>query len=188
MRKLFVATCLAALLPWPAAAASITVDVFANANSSSGGTGLLVGSVTAGELLTISVNSDDLWSAGALPRWSTANGLTGPDLLATGTDESGALAGTIIGSSIFGLHSQGGLTAPFGSLVGQIGSTYFLVGTFFNGTAPATGDLRLFYWDSNNGDNSDSVRATIRTSPEPGLLGLLGLAAVAGVRSLRKRN
>ena len=182
MRKLLLVTCLAALLPGSASAASITVDVVAAANSSTGGTGLLIGPVMVGDLLTISVNDDDLWSAGALPRWSNANGLT-QDLFATGTDDSGQAVGVKIGQD-FVDWTQNGFTAPFGALVGQIGATHFLVGTFFSGPAPASGDLRLFYWDSNSGDNTGSVSATVRTTaaPEPATLVLFGLAALAGLR------
>ncbi len=185
MRTLLLAASFAALLPGSAAAASITVDVLALEHSSSHNIndGLLVGSVTAGDLLTISVNTDDLWSAGDLPRWSNANGINGPDLLATGSDDSGQAANVLIGRDQFGDHTQHGLTAPFGTLVGRIDTTYFVVGTFFSGPAPATGDLRLFYWDSNYADNSESVRATVRgVAPEPGTLALFGLAAFAGLR------
>ena len=86
-------------------------------------------------------------------------------------------AGTKIGD-IFGQHSQGGLSAPFGTLVGLIGTTYFVLGTSFAGPAPASGNLLLFYWDSNNSDNTEFVTATIDIAtaiPEPGSVLLLGL-------------
>ena len=184
MRKILFAACFAVLVHGTASAATITVDVFAKENSSSGGVGQPVTTVSAGELLTISVNTDDLWSAGALPRWSNANGITG-QLLATGTDETGLPAGTVIGNNQFGQHTQFSLTAPFGSLVGEIDGTYFVVGTFFSGASPDSGLLRLLYWDSNNNDNFGSVRASIRTASEPVTLVLFGLAALVGVRRRR---
>ncbi|MBM3343710.1 MAG: PEP-CTERM sorting domain-containing protein [Betaproteobacteria bacterium] len=165
-----------------ARAATIIIDVFAQANSVSGGTGATAATVNAGDLITVSANSDDLWSAGALPRWSNADGLIGT-LLATGSDESGQAAGVQIGAN-FGLFALNGLSAPFGALVGEIGGTFFLLGTSFNGLAPASGALNLFYWDSNNGDNTNSIRVTVRTPdvnsvPTPGALALLGLGLLA---------
>lgn len=172
-------------------ARAVTVDVFAQANSSSGGIGALTGVfLTAGQAFTVSAGLDDLWSAGALPRWSNANGLTG-DRFATGTDESGVGGGIQIGQS-FGLYSQGGLDAPYGSLVGQIGAgSFFLVGSSFSGFANATGLLSLFYWDENNGDNSGSILATVAV-PGPimgaGLPGLLMALGGLVVLSSRRRN
>jgi hypothetical protein len=77
-----IAVAAAMLLASPAHAALFVVD--AKNNSSSGGIGLGTIGITAGETLTVNVNPTDLWNAGALPRWSNANGLTG-NLLATMT-------------------------------------------------------------------------------------------------------
>ena len=81
------------------------------------------------------------------------------------------------------MWTQGGLSAYFGSLVGRIGDgSFFVVGTSFNEIVGDSGLLRLFYWDSNNGDNTGSVSASIavyRSVPEPGTLGLLGLGMLA---------
>ena len=159
---------------------AIPFTVDARANSSSGGTGLNTGIVlVAGDAFTVTSGVNDLWSAGALPRWSNADGLIG-NLLANGSDESGQPAGTLIGQN-WGFHSQGGLSAPFGTLVGQLGSTFFALGTNFSGVAPTGGALRLFYWDSNNGGNSGTGVAdgkTVSAVPEPSaaLLLLTGLA------------
>ena len=166
-----------------AAAHAAPVDVYAAANSSSGGSGLGTINLQAGQGFSISVDPDDLWSAGALPRWSNADGLTG-DLFATGSDESGQAAGTKIGQA-FALWTQGNLTAAYGSLVGQIGGgDYFLVGTSFSGAAASAGLLKLYYWDSNAGDNSQFVTAEVSAVPEPGTYALLlgGLAALAFVK------
>lgn len=172
-------------------AQAVTVDVFAKENSSSGGTGALTGVfLTVGQAFTVSAGLDDLWSAGALPRWSNADGLTG-NRVATGTDESGENAGVQIGQS-FGLYSQGVLDAPYGSLVGQIGAgAFFLIGTNFSGFANATGLLSLYYWDSNNDDNSGSILATVAV-PGPMMgAGLPGLIMALGglvVLASRRRN
>lgn len=174
---------------------SFTVRAFEN--STSGGTGVATFALIAGQQFSVSVNPNDLWNAGALPRWSNADGLSTNLYYGPGTDAEVPVYanGTYIGSAIqFGNHTQGGLSAPFGSLVGQIGSgNYFLIGTNFNGTAAASGTLKLFYFDSNNGDNSGSILAQVTAVPEPEtfamLLAGLGLmGAVARRRSVNDRQ
>jgi len=166
MKSVF-ACALTGALALAGAANATTVIVDAMANSSTGGVGANTGvNLTAGQHLTVSVNPNDLWNAGALPRWSDANGLT-HDLLATGSDESGQAAGTLIGTD-FGTWTQDGFSAPFGALVGKIGSTYRILGTSFNGTAWDSGQLVLYYWDSFNPDNTDAVTVDIASAiPEP---------------------
>jgi hypothetical protein len=155
----------ATLIAGSATAATFVVDALAN--SSSGGVGVSTFALTAGEMFTVSVDPADLWNAGALPRWSNADGLT-HDLFATGSDDSGEPAGTLIGTD-FGTWTEGNLTAPFGTLVGQIGSDFEVLGTHFAGPAWGTGTLNLFYWDSNNADNTQFITAdvTLATVPEP---------------------
>ena len=174
--SMIVTLCLLSAAP----AYAIPFTVGAQSNSSSGGAGLNTGIVlTAGQAFTVTAGINDLWSAGALPRWSNADGLVG-NLFATGSDESGQSAGTLIGQN-FGLHSQGGLSAPFGTLVGQLGGTFFKLGTNFSGVAPAGGTLTLHYWDSNSGDNSGTIVANVSAVPEPSTAFLLltGIALLA---------
>jgi hypothetical protein len=177
-----------ALAGGAANAADFVVDALLN--SSTGGTGVSTVSLTAGESFSVLVDPTDLWNAGALPRWSNANGLTGP-LFATGTDDSGEAAGTQIGAN-FGTHTQGNLSAAFGTLVGQIDSgDFFVVGTSFTGVASDTGTLKLFYWDSNFGDNTQFITAsvTVGAIPEPETYALMlaGLGLV-GWTARRRRG
>ncbi|HEX5373742.1 MAG TPA: PEP-CTERM sorting domain-containing protein [Aquabacterium sp.] len=155
-------------------AAPFVVD--AAANSSSGGTGASTISLLAGQSFSVTVSATDLWNAGPIPRWSNADGLI-VNLLATGSDESGFAAGTPIGAP-FALYTQAGHTAAYGALVGRIGSgSFFTVGTNYSGVAATSGTLQLFYWDSNNGDNSDFITANVTAVPESGTLAM----ALAGL-------
>lgn len=147
-------------------------DVDARANSISGGSGVDTLTFSLGDWFSVSANPGDLWSAGALPRWSNADGLIG-NLFASGSDESGQPAGTLIGQD-YGLYSSGGFAAPYGALVGRIGGgDYFLIGTSFSGQANASGMLKLFYWDQNFLDNADHIAVTVTAVPEPGTLAML---------------
>lgn len=170
------------------------IDVYALTHSfnSGSGTGVSSISLTAGELFTVSVDPNDLWNAGSLPRWSNADGLT-KDLYATGTDESGEAAGTLIGTN-FGLFTFGGHSAAYGSLVGRVGGQYITLGTSFFGASPGTGTLQLFYWDSFTPDNSEQVKVAVNvnTVPEASSVtllaaGLLGLAAWSKRRAAGQR-
>lgn len=154
------ATALAAL---PASAATFVVD--AQNNSSSGGTALSTIALTAGQVFKVSSSLNDLWSAGALPRFSDANGLIA-DRFATAADDSGQPVGTQIGTN-FGAYSQFGHTSVFGKLVGRINGVYQDVGANFQGAAWQTGNLELFYWDSNNDDNTGQISFNISAIPEP---------------------
>jgi len=172
IRKLLASLTLPALLLAVPATQAASFDVYAKADSSTGGIGVDTISLTAGDWFSVSVDPGDLWNAGALPRWSNADGLTG-NLYATGSDDSGHASGTLIGRS-FGLWTQGNLSAPFGALVGRVGGgDFFLIGTSFTGQAAATGMLQLFYWDSHSIDNTQYITADVVPVPEPGSWALL---------------
>jgi hypothetical protein len=189
MRTIFLAALLATtgLGAGTADAASFIVD--SKANSSSGGVGLATIAVTSGQILAISADPADLWTLGALPRWTNAAGLTAATF-ATGSDESGEAFGTQIGAN-FGLWNQAGLAAPYGSLVGEIGGVFKLLGLSFNGPAWGTGTLKLYNWDSNSFDNAGTITADVSIVPEPGVWALLvmgfGLIGAAVRRERRAR-
>lgn len=166
---------------------AVIISVSAAGNSSTGGTGLNTGvNVTTGDDLWITVNPNDCWSAGTGNRTTNADGLVvvPPSCQAA--------------TWPFGNHTQGGLTAPFASLVGMIGANpFFFVGTNFNATVAQSGLLLLYFFDSNAGDNSGSVLATIMNHgqgqvavPEPNTILLLsiGLAVLGFARRWPKRR
>lgn len=163
-----------------AQAATVTVDVEAMENSTSGtgAAGMPTLLLSSGQTVTITASPLDTWGAGPPYRISNADGLNG-DIYAVAGDDSGAVPGALIGTS-FGDWTQNGLTAPYGSLVGQIGSgSLFLIGLSETFVAPASGLLNLFYFDSNNDDNFGQIAVTVSAVPLPaaGWLLFSGLAA-----------
>ncbi len=147
-------------------AQATVVDVFARANSSTGGSGAVTGvNVAIGDRLVMVTDPNDCWSAGAPPRDSNANGLTAGNPCPNG--------------GIFPDWTQAGVSAPFGSLMGKIGAgNFFFVGTDFDQVMAEAGALLLYYWDSNAGDNTEFVSVDISLNPDlpaPGALGLIGL-------------
>jgi hypothetical protein len=169
-----------------AGAAVYVVDAFAN--SSTGGVAVDSLTLNAGDLFTVFVDSDDLWNAGPLPRYSDADGLDGVRL-ATATDDSGQPVGTQIGAD-FGFWNQNGLSARYGALVGELGGVYQVLGTNFSGPAWNSGTLRLYYWDENFTDNTGSISANITAAiPEPASWALMiGGFGMAGAMLRRRRS
>ena len=153
-----------------------TVDALTDTRDSPLNTGI---ALLAGDVLEVSADPGDLWSAGALPRWSNAGGLVG-DLVATGSDESGEAMGTLIGED-WGAYTDGGFAAPYGALVGQVASQRIFIGTGFAGAAPVDGTLSLLYWDSNYGDNTGAIDVTVSVSqvPIPAPAALIGVGLLA---------
>lgn len=192
LRKSIVTLAITAAMLVPASASAATIIVAAQGNSSSGGAGKASGlTLVAGQFFRINSSLDDLWSAGALPRFSDANGLTGPRF-ATATDDSSQAAGTQIGQD-FGLWTQNGFSAPYGALVGRYADgTYQLIGANFTGAATGNGALDLFYWDSNNFDNGGEIAFTVLPGiPEPATWAMMitGFGLIGGaLRSAKGRQ
>jgi hypothetical protein len=168
----------------PAEAAVFVVD--SAANSSTGGSGLATLEVAAGQRIQINASTNDLWSLGALPRFSDGNGLVA-DRFATALDDSGQPVGTRIGRS-FGLWTQNGLSAPFGILVGEIDGVYRALGANGVHTAWGSGTLRLYNWDNNRGDNSGAISFTLAIVPEPATWALLIAGFTLVGAGLRRRH
>lgn len=158
------------LVSGSAGAVSFTVD--SAANSTGGGVGFGTGIfLTAGQGFTVTADLADTWSLGSnspATRESNANGLT----------------------SYYGNYSQGGLTALFGSLVGQIGSgNFFFLGSNFSGLASATGQLFLYNFDSNQSDNSGFIEVQVSAVPLPPGLVLAGSALLMlGAMGMKRKR
>lgn len=173
MNKLLITATLAVGLALPAfsSAGAVTVTVQSAANSTGGGVGLATGIfLTAGQSFTVTANPLDTWSLGSndpgCTRESNADGLT----------------------ACFGNYSQGGLSALYGSLVGQIaGGNLFLIGSNFTGSAGAAGELLLYNFDSNTGDNAGEIVANISAVPVPPALALLGTGLI-GLGALARKK
>jgi len=166
--KHILAAATAAIVAVPASASAAVIIVDAKANSSTNGVAKSSGPVfLTGQNLRVRSSINDLWSAGALPRFSDGSGLTGNRNAAAG-DDSGVTPGTQIGSN-FGSWTQAGHSAPFGALVGRYADgTFQTFGANFTGAATGTGALDLFYWDSNNADNAGEIAFNIAAGiPEP---------------------
>lgn len=186
MKKLLAAAAIVlATVSAQAVTISPTYTVDALANSVVGGAGLSTITLAAGQSFSVLASVTDLWSSGPLPRWSNANGLTST-LLATGSDESGQATGTVIGQS-FSTYTYDGFSAAYGQLVGQVGSQYFALGTNSSGTAASAGTLKLFYWDSNNGDNLNSIAVQVTAVPEPETFAML-LAGLGLIGTMVRRR
>lgn len=126
--------------------AGSSFNVKARENSVSGGTGFITGiNAQPGQLLSISVDPQDVWSAGAGDRTSNANGLGNP------------LGGN------YGVYTRGPHSFLYGSLVGSLddGNTFFGIGTHLMMTVLTSGSLKLYYWDSNRNDNTGQIRVVV---------------------------
>lgn len=157
-----------ALTMFAASAHATPYDVFALGDSYDNGLGGGISTIilNAGQGFTVTVDPNDLWNAGELPRWSNADGLA-HDIFATGTDESSEPSGTLIGT-FYPFLTHNSFSFAYGSLIGRIGSgDFFFIGTSYSGTAPISGTLNLYYWDDYTPDNTEHITANITTNPVP---------------------
>ena len=189
MKKLalLASAAVATALASPASAAVIIVKALDHSINSGSGTGLNTGiGLSFGQTLTLTSSTNDLWSAGDLPRYSDATGLIG-NRFATAADDSGQVVGTQIGKN-WGILTIGGFSAPYGALVGKINGAYQYLGANFSGPAWQTGTLTLFYWDTFTPDNFGEIAFNVSAIPESAswLMMLAGFAAVGF--ALRRRQ
>lgn len=156
MNKISRAVIGAALLAITGLAAAATVTVNANADSLGTSNGIDTGVyLTNGGAFTVTVPTNEIWN--------NSGGASAYDSDADGHSDQ--------------IYTIRGLTDSIGSLVGQIGDgAYFNVGTDFSGIASGSGDLKLFFFDTDTGNNPGQVTATISAIPEPANLALMGLA------------
>lgn len=158
----------AALLALTGLAAASTVGVVdASANSLVGGTAFETGIfLGTGESFSVRANPADLWD----------NSGTDPTYLSNADGHA------------FQMGTLGGLTDAVGSLVGQIGTgALFHVGTSLDAVASGTGELKLFYFDSDAYNNTGSVHVAVSAVPEPANLALMGVALAAFALTRRRK-
>lgn len=165
MKKLFFTALFISALALNAQALSFDVSCWTLSQD----TGM---SITAGQMLNITSDFWDTWSAGAYPRTSNADGLDGNPL--------------IYGNGNFGFYGP----FRYGAMVGRIGSSpIFLVGTDYHQVSSYTGELYLGYWDSYYGDNYGSILANITTgAPLPGAAAMLLFGGVTSLAGLLRRK
>jgi len=80
----------------------------------------------------------------------------------------------------YGQWSEFGFTANYGALVGEAGSTFFLIGTGPTVLNGLSGELKVGYWDSIYSDNSGTQTLSISAVPEPATWAMM-LAGFGGL-------
>lgn len=173
-----------------AKAATFIVDAATHSVNSGAGSGLnTLVTFLAGQAINISSSTNDLWSAGDLPRYSDGSGLVADRFKSAADDANPAIAnGTLIGQN-FGTPTFLGHTAPFGALVGRYGDgTFQTFGANFSGVAAGSGALTLFYWDSFSSDNFGQIAFNLSSPvPEPAAWALM-LAGFGLIGFTMRRN
>ena len=150
------------------AAASTAGIVDAAGNSLGGGTAFDTGYfVVAGQSFSVTANPNDLWD----------NSGTDPTYLSNADGHS------------FQMADIDGLTDAIGSLVGEIGNgPLFHVGTNLSSTlATSSGELKLFYFDTDAYNNTGAVHVDVSVVPEPTNIALMGLALGAFALTRRRK-
>ncbi|MDF5732107.1 MAG: DUF4114 domain-containing protein [Rhizonema sp. PD38] len=125
-------------------------DIHAKVHGVAEGTLLNTGiNLEIGDILTMGVDSQDLWS-------NIWNNTTWNAVNANGIAESD-------GKSVYGTYSYNSFPFTYASLVGTLneGKTYFPIGTHLKMTVLTPGRLSLVCWDSVKGDNMGSVRTFV---------------------------
>jgi hypothetical protein len=132
-------------LSTPSHASVVTVEA-----ANDVGNWVSIATLTPASSITISDDPTQLWSAGSNTPYSRTSNADG-----------------ISSTAGYGQYTMDGYTFNFGALVGEVGSTFFLIGSGTHTFTGLDGDLTVGFWDSFYPDNSGSQTLNVAVSGVP---------------------